>query len=88
MGVLKRAWDASGWIIGGYTVWKQLQSLSSAKDDLYNELSPSQQAQYDSIFGKPSASKGIQSPVVPQVVVHPNTQIDVPTQLTRVQAGV
>lgn len=67
MSVLKRAWDLSGWIIGGYTLYKQLQSISAAKDDFYGTLSAGQQAQWDSIFGKPSVVQNISSLSLPPV---------------------
>ncbi len=82
---LKRAWDLSGWMIGGYTIWKQLQSLSSAKDEFYQELSPELQSKYDSVFGHPMLTTAVPVTQMPAVkVVTPAKQI---SQVTQIKTG-
>lgn len=73
MGILRKAWDYSGWVIGAYTIYKQLQSMQQAKTDLYNTLSPAEQAEWNSVFGNPLAAIGVTSPAMPPVVQAPVT---------------
>jgi hypothetical protein len=84
MGVLKRAWDLSGWIVGGYTIWRQLKAMSEAKNEFYMSLSPEQQAQWEYIFGKPQIAPQMQNLPPVQVVAQGATQ---PSQIEQVVAG-
>lgn len=53
MSIFSRAWNLATWTVTVYTVYKQLQTLSEMKDELYSTLSPEQQAEWNKIFGKP-----------------------------------
>lgn len=85
MKLFKTAWDNVGWIVGIYTVYKQLQSINEMKNDVYAQLSPSEQSQWDRIFGKPG---GLQNPfptapVVTTGVVTSKTA----SPITQIKAG-
>lgn len=67
MSMFKRAWDAAGWLIGGYTVYRQLKTMDEAKDELYTNLSPEQRAEWDRIFGKPNAAPASTAPQIDQI---------------------
>jgi hypothetical protein len=85
MGILKRAWDLSGWILGGYTVYKQLQGLREAKNDFYQSLSSSQKSEWDKIFGAPGTVQ-IVTPFIPPVQIRSTVPQPAPT-MTQLQAG-
>ena len=75
-GILKKVWDWSGYILGGYAIYKQLNTANQAKDDLYQNLSPEQRKTWDGIFGKP----------VP--VTNPFPSTPKPGTITELKAGV
>lgn len=74
MGILKRLWDYSGWIIGGYTIYKQLQTAQSAKEDLYAALTPDEQAKWRAVFGDPTAAANVKNLQLPGVPVPTATE--------------
>lgn len=80
MGILKRVWDYSGWIIGGYTLYKQLQSMSAAKNDLYAALSDDQKKEWNAIFGDPTIQPQVTAQPMPTVTMPPAAAVAASTQ--------
>ena len=66
MKLFKRTWTALSWLAGGYAAYNQLKTLNQAKNELYDQLSPEQQAEWVKVFGHPGEIK-INTPTLPPV---------------------
>lgn len=60
-----KTWEYITYGLTAYTIYKQLQTLREAKEDVYSSLAPEVKARWDKIFGKGPA---VQNPI-PQVPV-------------------
>ena len=76
MGILKRTWNGISWALGGYVIYKRLQELSAAKDDIYQELSPELQAKWRDVFGSP-VPVTISNPSLPPVLAKAQNPTDI-----------
>ena len=52
----KSLWSTFTFATSAYIVYKQFQAAREAKDELYENLSPEMQLQWDEVFGKPVGS--------------------------------
>lgn len=68
-----------------YILYKQLESVSKAKDALYYDLSPEQRALYEQVFGKPGEKPTFPIPGFPMT---PVSRPDQPSQINQVRTGV
>jgi hypothetical protein len=69
----QKLWQALTWVAGGYAVYQHLKTLNHAKDDLFNELTPEQQATWIKVFGRPGAQS---VPIQPAPLLQ--TQVNLP----------
>lgn len=67
MSGFKSAWNTLTWAAGIYAVYNHLRNLNKAKDELFEELSPDQQALWIKVFGNPHSTV----PTVNQLLVNP-----------------
>jgi len=49
---LKSIWESFGWVVGAYAVYNQLKTMKDMKNEIYENLSVEQKAQWDSITNK------------------------------------
>lgn len=86
MKAARKIWDAAGWLVTGYAIYRQLKGMNEIKNEYYLTLSPEQQAQWDKVFGKPGATSLIPTPSFPQVL---RSQVvsSLPTNIEQVVAG-
>ena len=72
---IKQIWDYAGWFVAFYSIYKQVSVLKEAKNEFYETLEPSQQARWDSIFGKPVTTLPV-TPIAAMPIVEPTlTQV-------------
>ncbi len=81
---LRKLWTFASYIAGGYAVYNQLKTLKQAKDELYGELTPEQQAQWNKIFGSPDSGR-ITNPVITKPVQVVRSGI---SDLEKIKAGI
>jgi hypothetical protein len=74
MSTLRRIWDLSGWVIGGVTLYSKLKSLKQDSLDIFNDLTPAQQAQWIKSFGDPRPQAAVVSPSLPSIAPAPTNQ--------------
>lgn len=52
----KNLWKYSGWIVAIWSAHKQIQQMNELKNEFYETMGPAEQARWDSIFGRPTAT--------------------------------
>jgi hypothetical protein len=62
------AWKYSGWLVAGYTIYSQVKTMNTMKDELYSNLTPEEKAIWDRVTRAPKALLAEAQPFVVSIV--------------------